>query len=718
MISKLPSATHRLAGEALQENLPGSSVSIALLSSVFPEQPGRTALSIPSPKMSEICRRCQSLITQASQFGRSISAVGTDDGIDISHNKRSCTVCDALMSKKEVQVQFTEVDLTGRHSKYMFWGSSTRRLSRVIKLDHQEENAYIQQNPWGDTWPRDPSKVDTKFLKEALAHCRQFHGNVCNVKPRAPIDGLQLFNCKERIVCDAGPDAEYIALSYVWGSAGGRSLPTATPTKLQRTIEDAINVVTNFGYTYLWVDQLCINQSAAHRDSQLRQMNRIYQNADMTIIAAAGENSSYGLPGWGYSNRNPQRYFQIGDVQYMEDKPCPWDIVDRSTWASRGWTLQEWILSRRKVVFTEREAWFCCRLIEPVKDGNGLESRQFNPDHGTTPDDESLIRPSHWIDSNDPRKITSILSNYAKRSLTFPSDALNAVAGVLQAFQDLENPLLSHWGIPIFPRVGRPVWKTNNRLTSLECKRNTTSEGFLLGLCWQLGGLHWKHTSPANIHISRRLNYPSWSWAGWSDHSESELDSNGLKWPYLSAEPGQWEQSMLATPYAELNDRKMVSLDEFVGLSTKSGSSQVSYFLWLEAWTITLELRNCSAFKSDAGCIHVLQLEDSTRSPGLGNSIHLTYRNLVIESFQESVFSSRKATLTGILLGDWYVNDNLCFPILMVEEKQGFAERVGLLTVQFSLPPVDSAERLEWEKSQIMFKTVNRSATRRKLRLG
>jgi hypothetical protein len=35
-------------------------------------------------------------------------------------------------------------------------------------------------------------------------------------------------------------------------------------------------------------------------------MDRIYQNAEVTIIAAAGSDSKYGLPGVGKRHRDPQ----------------------------------------------------------------------------------------------------------------------------------------------------------------------------------------------------------------------------------------------------------------------------------------------------------------------------------------------------------------------------------------------------------------------------
>lgn len=68
---------------------------------------------------------------------------------------------------------------------------------------------------------------------------------------------------------------DYVALSYVWGSSsnllgGDRGILS------QAVIKDAMHVTTQLGFRYLWVDQLCIDQTNAQDMScQLGQMNTI-----------------------------------------------------------------------------------------------------------------------------------------------------------------------------------------------------------------------------------------------------------------------------------------------------------------------------------------------------------------------------------------------------------------------------------------------------------
>ena len=60
---------------------------------------------------------------------------------------------------------------------------------------------------------------------------------------------------------------------------------------LRQTIQDAITVARKLGLQYLWVDALCIIQdSASEKDEEIAKMDRIYENAQVTICAASAEN--------------------------------------------------------------------------------------------------------------------------------------------------------------------------------------------------------------------------------------------------------------------------------------------------------------------------------------------------------------------------------------------------------------------------------------------
>ncbi|PMD22273.1 hypothetical protein NA56DRAFT_541286, partial [Hyaloscypha hepaticicola] len=92
----------------------------------------------------------------------------------------------------------------------------------------------------------------------------------------------------------------YAALSYVWGDWIYPKLDNSTITKyssegalapksvnLPQAIVDAMEVARRIGLKYLWVDALCIKQDdAGEKATQIAQMDKIYANAVVTIVAA------------------------------------------------------------------------------------------------------------------------------------------------------------------------------------------------------------------------------------------------------------------------------------------------------------------------------------------------------------------------------------------------------------------------------------------------
>jgi hypothetical protein len=56
--------------------------------------------------------------------------------------------------------------------------------------------------------------------------------------------------------------------------------------------------VRELGKRYLWVDQYCIDQTdEVAKSRQIRHMDRVYEGAYATIVAGAGPDAEFGLPG-------------------------------------------------------------------------------------------------------------------------------------------------------------------------------------------------------------------------------------------------------------------------------------------------------------------------------------------------------------------------------------------------------------------------------------
>ena len=129
---------------------------------------------------------------------------------------------------------------------------------------------------------------------------------------------FRLIDCQSRKVITTPPDSEYVALSYVWGAE--QTFVTDTEDKqlsdvhsCPKAISDSLQVTSDIGFKYLWVDKYCINQGD-DQDKEIQiQMGLIYANAMVTIIAATGKGPHHGLPGVAGTLRKTQPALRIGD---------------------------------------------------------------------------------------------------------------------------------------------------------------------------------------------------------------------------------------------------------------------------------------------------------------------------------------------------------------------------------------------------------------------
>jgi hypothetical protein len=118
---------------------------------------------------------------------------------------------------------------------------------------------------------------------------------------------------------------EYVALSYVWGKT---NFPVTVKSnfeqfqadrafervKLAKTILDAIGVTASLGYRFLWVDSVCIIQDDEEtKKRMIKNMDVVYGNVALTIVAASGSHAGAGI----VSSRN-LNYFETGPHLVVE----------------------------------------------------------------------------------------------------------------------------------------------------------------------------------------------------------------------------------------------------------------------------------------------------------------------------------------------------------------------------------------------------------------
>lgn len=222
-------------------------------------------------------------------------------------------------------------------------------------------------------------------------------------------------------------------------------------------------------------------------------MHLVYGNAQLTLIAAAGNDSSYGLPGVGTRHRQAQQSACVGDTTFAETFPHPSDTLSASRWATRGWTYQEGLLAKRRLIFTDHQVSFqcmgmhCSEAVYWPYEALHAESSRITPANvPKAPFKLSKNRPSTHGQPHVYFNLMQYIRDYGQKNLTHETDRMDAFRGILADFAERKEPIYHLWGVPVIPcSLGSGVWKLM---------------------------LDWFHREPR----SRLAGFPSWSWTGWS----------------------------------------------------------------------------------------------------------------------------------------------------------------------------------------------------------
>jgi hypothetical protein len=323
---------------------------------------------------------------------------------------------------------------------------------------------------------------------------------------------------ESKCICLGRLDWEYATLSYVWGNeemfkTTGHNLQSLQGTegfemhydRLPKTTQDAILCTKRLGIRYLWVDSLCIIQDD-ERDKlhQIQNMGLIYSHAQVTLIAAEGNNANSGLPGVRPDSRSiNQLSTSVGSLDFALTLPSPKAAFVGSPWGSRGWTFQEFALSKRVLFFSRYQVYFQCRSDTWCEDTD-FESRDASAiDHSYRHDIHdgyldmlrTLVIPTGTQEYIVTlfKTYTKLVRNYTRRFLSDETDYLHAFSGIEDMVQSLYGMTLL-WGLPIEAFETALFW------VPLEGKKFQRRQV--------------RHTDQSNGSI-RQIPFPSWSWIGW-----------------------------------------------------------------------------------------------------------------------------------------------------------------------------------------------------------
>lgn len=246
-----------------------------------------------------------------------------------------------------------------------------------------------------------------------------------------------------------GSAERYATLSHRWGTLTDHVTTKENLTKrlqeldvgnLPKVFVDAIRVCKATGVRYLWVDSLCILQNSLEdweRESKL--MGNIYAQSTFTIAAHSAQTDQESFL------RNSAACFKYVSLQGM-DKQL-WNVrlqpnferemACASSINSRGWVLQERLLSKRVLHFlpsavyleTEKEV----REIDSTED---LYTNGFPSAIRHQPYDFERLRLMDAFNLGDPSDHwQSIVEAYSRCQLTNDRDKLPALAGIANRIQ-------------------------------------------------------------------------------------------------------------------------------------------------------------------------------------------------------------------------------------------------------------------------------------------
>jgi hypothetical protein len=518
--------------------------------------------------------------------------------------------------------------------------------------------------------------IDFNLIASWLSFCRSHHSKACSFSNEAVAEGLKVIDCTTRRIVFALKDWKYAALSYVWGSSSPTEPSNLNylPNTIPATIDDAMKVTLRLGLQYLWIDRYCIDQrNQQEKHIQVSQMDIVYTNAEVTIIAAAGSNPSHGLPGVGISQRIPQPSAQAGSTLLRSTFPDGKFAVEECEWSKRGWTYQEAILSRRRLVFTQYQVYFqcngmhCCEaIIKPLEILHVKNKQRMKAWNGDGPFSAGGLGKHHW-------ELLDRISEFTGRRLTYESDILNAMSGIFNAYGHLQRPVFHYYGVPSLPpwMNTQKVGVAFGNLIRMVSLPDNPENGLATGLCWFL-------ENPSR----RRHGFPSWSWTGWKGQV-SKTKHDRFRYYYGFPE-GQLDLKI----WIEFNDK---SLRRWADAIRSLGECRnCSPFLHIEAKTVEITVQYLPQGLDGRWKTEKLPINALNRRAGfyarfdLENSC-VAYSYLVLTKEPEPDFNERLTSIpwTGIVFGEpclrlQHMDTRTRGPfILLVDVIGDVAERIG-----------------------------------------
>lgn len=338
---------------------------------------GAEALSPKACKPPELCRRCGSYNFWKPGFSIEEKAS------DLCDRASTCQFCKMLYGIfHQAKTSKGERARFERDQSSLVMTGQRFPVFSIVRTS--EVNTQLQIQLGFPELPEARSKTFYALIKLWLEDCDANHEGCKVPSHRLPTRLIDVGDVQTKILrlveteFEKPVSEQYIALSHPWGDRV-RHPPYRTLTdnvemfrraipedKLPQNFKDAVECTRQLGVRYLWIDSLCIIQGDnGDFSKESKRMEQVFSGAFCVLAASRANGQHDGF----LKSRRPREYITF---KHANEKPfyvCETidnfskDVIDGSM-NKRGWVLQERILARRTIYFTEQQTYFEC--------GNGV----------------------------------------------------------------------------------------------------------------------------------------------------------------------------------------------------------------------------------------------------------------------------------------------------------------------------------------------------------
>lgn len=110
---------------------------------------------------------------------------------------------------------------------------------------------------------------------------------------------------------------------------------------------------------------MCILQDDPEdKAEQIGPMGKIYGNSILTICICCGEDANYGIPGIRPGTQTTRQGAAVVGNLVLSNDILDSEDLQHMKWDTRSWTLQEKVLSQRKLqIYDSCVRWWCWHTI-------------------------------------------------------------------------------------------------------------------------------------------------------------------------------------------------------------------------------------------------------------------------------------------------------------------------------------------------------------------